>query len=229
MAQILVLAVGSMFWPLLLIVVVVALSTNRPMRILGWFYVGGMITTVSVGAAVVFALQDSSLMMGRRLPSAPWIDLVVGVLALLAAFVLRTAARRRALRGLEPAAEAGKTPSKSKEWVERLVASGGPLAFTGGVVGSIVPSPLVLVALADIAQLGYSDGATVAVIVVFYVIVFAFIEVPIIGYAVAPARTTTLASAAHAWLTRNLLWLGVWALAIVGAIQVVRGIHGLAT
>jgi Sap, sulfolipid-1-addressing protein len=225
--HILLLAVGSMFWPLLLIVVVIALSTDQPMRILGWFYLGGMITTISVGAAVVFALQGSPLFTGRRMPSAPWVDLVIGLLALVAALALRIAARRRALRIPEPGA-ANKT-SRGEEWVQRLVENGGPLAFAGGIVGSIVPSPLVLVALSDIAQLGYSDAATVLVIAGFYVIVFAFIEAPIAGYLVAPDWTKTTAVAANAWLTRNLLWLAVWALAIVGAIQVVRGIHGLLT
>jgi hypothetical protein len=224
LVQILLLAVGSMFWPLLLLVVVIALSTDRPMRILGWFYLGGMITTVSVGAAIVFALQDSSLMTGKKLPSAPEIDLVVGVLALLAAFALRRVASRRAL--VTPDLGAVEKTSRGEAWVQRLVANGGPLAFAGGIVGSILPSPLVLVALADIAQLGYSDLATVFVIAAFYVIVFAFIEAPIVGYVVAPEWTKATATTVHVWLMRNLLWLAVWALTIVGAVQVVRGIAG---
>jgi hypothetical protein len=55
--QILLLAVGSMFWPLLLVVVLIALRTSRPLSILVWFYLGGLITTVTVGAALVLVLR----------------------------------------------------------------------------------------------------------------------------------------------------------------------------
>ena len=41
--EIALLAIASMFWPLLLVVVVVALESSRPARILVWFYIGGFI------------------------------------------------------------------------------------------------------------------------------------------------------------------------------------------
>ena len=53
-------------------------------------------------------------------------------------------------------------------------------------MGSSVPGPLVIIGMAQIAQLGYSTIATLVVILVFFVIVFTFIEVPIGGFLVAP-------------------------------------------
>jgi hypothetical protein len=216
------LAVGSIFWPLLLVVVVIALESSQPQRILVWFYLGGFVTAVSVGTAIVFALQDSPLMTGSRLPSAPWVDIGLGVVALVLAIALERAHRRRAARRAR--ASASKRRSRSKDWLQGVVENGGRLAFAGGVVGSVVPGPLVLVGMADVAQLGYSTIATLIVILAFFVIVFTFIEVPIAGYLVSPESTRTVAIAAKAWLDRNLLLLAAWALAIVGAIQVIRGI-----
>jgi len=220
--EIALLAVGSMFWPLLLVVVVIALETSHPAKILLWFYVGGFVTAVSVGAALVFLLQDSPLMTGSRLPAAPWVDIVLGTLALVIGFLLRRAHRRRERH--RPRREAAKKQSKVEDRLHRLVENGGPLAFAGGVVGSVVPGPLVLIGMANIAQLGYSTIGTLVVILCFFVIVFTFIEVPIGGFAVAPEQTKATTLTVKAWLDHNLLRLAAWALIIVGAVEVVRGI-----
>ncbi len=215
------LAIASMFWPLLLVVVVIALESSRPTRVLVAFYIGGFLTATSVGTALVFALEDSPLMTGSRLPSAPWFDIVLGLLALAIAGACRRAHRHR-LRERRASEDSIKR-STSKELIRRLVENGGPLVFAAGVVGSVVPSPLVILAMAEIAQLGYSTAATLVVIVAFFMIVFISIEVPIGGFAFAPEATRTLSLRAKSWLDGNMLWLASWALAIVGAFQVVRG------
>ena len=219
--EIFLLGVGSMFWPLLLVVVVLALRTDRPVKILCWFWAGGMLTCVSVGAALVFALQDSTFMSGDKLSSAPWVDIVVGTLALVAAVVLRRVGRRNARRRRP---ETARKERRSSEWIERMIESGGPLAFVGGIVATILPAPLAIIAMADVAQLGYSTGASLLVIVLFYVVMFTFVEVPIIGYAVSPEATAARVTSFNAWLARNLVQLGVWALTIFGAAEIVRGV-----
>ena len=220
--EIALLAIASMFWPLLLVVVVIALESPDPERILVWFYVGGFLTAATVGSAMVFLLQDSPLMSGSRLPSAHGFDIALGLLALAAAYLLRRVHQRRERRRALQAAN--KKRSRSKDSLQRLVRHGGPLAFAGGVVGSCVPGPFVILGMADIAQLGYSTLPTLAVIVGFFVIVFTFIEVPIGGFALAPKRTRELTVEVNAWLDRNMLLLASWALALVGMFEVVRGV-----
>jgi hypothetical protein len=220
--EIFLLAAGSMFWPLLLAVVVIALRLPHSLRILAWFWAGGMLTSVSVGAAIVFALDGTEPKSGS-LPSAPWIDIVVGSLALLAAAVLqRVGARHPRQKEAQP--ETPKRESRTSQRIERFVQSGGPLAFAGGIVATILPAPLAIIAMADIAQLDYSVSGTVGVIIAFYVVMFTFVEVPMIGFVVAPERTKTKALAFNAWLDRNLVRLGVWALTIFGTAEIVRGI-----
>jgi hypothetical protein len=80
-----------------------------------------------------------------------------------------------------------------------------------------------LVAMKDIAQLGYSAAATVALIAGFYLVMFLPAEVPLISYLVAPARTTEVVGDLRDWLRRNGRRVAVITLAIVGAYLVIRG------
>lgn len=212
-----------MFWPLLLIVVIIALESSRPARILIWFYVGGFTTALSVGVALVYALEGSPLMTGSRLPSDPWIDAASGLVALALAFAIRRTHFRRVRRRPVPGDQHAR-PSRSKEKIQRLVERGGPLALAGGIVGSVFPSPLVIVAMADIAQLGYSKPATVAVAAAFFAVVFAFIEIPIAGYLIAPERTRALSVRTKAWIDRHMWLLAFWALSLAGTFQFIRGV-----
>ena len=66
--EISVLAIGAMFWTLLLAVDVVAVKADRPVKILGGFLAGGIVATVAVGCAVVFSLEHTSLVRGILTP-----------------------------------------------------------------------------------------------------------------------------------------------------------------
>ena len=218
------LAVASMFWPLLLVVVVIALQSERPLRVLLAFYLGGFLTAATVGTLFVFVLEASPLMTGSLLPSAPWFDATLGLLAIVVAIGCRSAHRRRRER---PSREATVKRSRSKELIQRLVRRGGPIVVLAGAIACIVPSPLVILAMADIAQLGYSAPATVIVIVAFFLITFAFIEVPIGAFVLAPDTTLSASLSLTAWLDRNLLMLAAWALALAGTSQLALGLVDL--
>jgi hypothetical protein len=75
----------------------------------------------------------------------------------------------------------------------------------------------------NVAELDYSADATLAIIVGFYLIMFTLVEVPIVGFLVAPERTRTAATAFNIWLGRNLRLVAVAALATLGTFEIVRG------
>ena len=212
-AELLVLAVASAFWPTLILVDVLAFRLPRPIGILAAFLAGGLLTTVTIGIVIVFFLQGTDLISGSRSTFDPVVYLTGGALALLAAAALD----RRGERPRE-------APREGPSAAERAVGGGLVVAFAAGVVLNIAPGVFPFVALTHIAELGGQDQAKVATIVVFYVIMFAFVEVPIVAYAVAPTRTTAAISAFNAWLDRNGRRLGVVVLAAVGAYLVVKGI-----
>ena len=220
--ELLVLALASTFWPTLILIVVLALRLDRPVKILVWFLIGGLLTTVSVGIAVVFALQDASFMTGSHPPADPAVDIAAGLLSLLAAFALSRRSRktpvsdRRSTRGACRSEEAVHGPACGRQ--------GAPIAFVAGVVLNIVPGTFPIVALKDIAEQDASDAAKIATIIVFYVIMFAFVEIPIVAYLFAPTRTIAAVDNFNAWLGRNGRRVAAYVLAGVGAYLVVRGI-----
>ena len=80
-----------------------------------------------------------------------------------------------------PAADSGR--------IEQMLERGAPLAFVAGIVLNLFPGFFPLIALKDIAELDEGFATTVALVLGFYVIMFALIEVPLVGYLVAPAWT----------------------------------------
>jgi thiol:disulfide interchange protein len=215
--EIFLLAVGSMFWPALLAVDVVAFKAPKPVRILGGFLAGGLVTTVAVGCAIVFSLESTSLVTRSRHTTDAAVAIALGVAALVAAFFIRRGDQRRRAAEQEPP-----VPHTSAR-VERLGAHGVALAFVTGVVLNVFPGVLPFIALKDIGELDYSTTGTIAVIVGFYVVMFTPVEAPLVAFLVAPQRTAQAVDAFNVWLAGNLRKLAWLALAAFGAYEIVRG------
>ena len=221
--EIVFLGLATALWPLLLIVVVIALNTSRPMRILGWFLAGGLLTTILVDTALVFALQGSSFVEGPKPSADGWVDIIVGSLALLAALVLQLGMQGKGPKRFQPKPKSDK-PSRSEEWIESLVERGATLSFVAGIVATILPAPFALIAMKNISELDISDAQAFGLILLFNLLMFILVELPLVGFAVAPDWARRTATGFNAWLGRNLRSVVVYALAIVGAIELVRGL-----
>jgi hypothetical protein len=220
--ELLLLAIASTFWPTLIMIVVLALRMPHPVGILLSFLIGGLLTTVTVGLVFVFALQNSSFMSGSRPPANPTLNISIGLLSLATAVFLS----RREGVGANTAtthAEHASEP-KTSGLAERAVQRGPLVAFLAGVVLNIVPGTFPFVALKDIAQLDAGNGTKVAAVVIFYVIMFAFVEIPIVVYLFAPERATAGVVGFNTWLGRNGRRIGVYVLAGVGVYLTVRGV-----
>jgi Sap, sulfolipid-1-addressing protein len=216
------LAIASAFWPVLVVVDLIALRTPRPVPLLAWFLAGGLLTTISEGLVIVFALEGTTV--GSSRPSVGgWANLIGGCVALLAAYLLRArAARRRNEQPAEP------TPLKKTSRTERMIEDGGPYAFAAGVVLNVFPGIFPLIALRNISALSYGNGAKILLIVGLYLCTFALIEVPLIGLLVAPARVEPMVRGLNQWLDRNGKRIGIDLLAIVGLFLLARGVVQLA-
>jgi thiol:disulfide interchange protein len=173
---------------------------------------------MTVGLIIIYALEHSSLVSRSRSTTDPAVDLAAGAIALAAGLLLA----RRADPKPDRAGGAG-VAAKPPGRIDRMLSRGAALAFLAGVVLNIVPGVLPFVALKDIAELDYSVPATVLILLGFYVIMFAFIEVPLVAYLVAPARTAIETARFNAWLDRNWRRLGAYALVVLGVYLLVRG------
>jgi hypothetical protein len=216
------LAIASAFWPILIVVDLVALRTGRPVPLLAWFLAGGLLTTISEGVVIVFVLEGTTLGSSRSSVGG-WGNVIGGCVALLAAYVLR--ARAAHSRNGRPPALA---PAKKASRTERMIEHGGLYAFGAGVVLNIFPGIFPLIALRTISSLNYGNGAKILLIIGLYLCTFVLLEVPLIGLLVAPARVEPWVDSLNSWLDRNGRRIGIDVLGLIGLILLVRGIAQLA-
>ena len=221
--EIALLGLASALWPLLLVVVVIALNTSRPVRILGWFLVGGLLTTISIDTALVFAFQGSSFTEGPRPSADGWVDIVVGALALLAALVLRLGTQGKGPKRFQPKPKDDR-PSRAQEWIEDLVERGATLSFVAGIVATILPAPFALIAMKNISELDITDAQAFGLIVMFNLLMFSMVEIPLEGFLVAPDWARRTATGFNTWLAENLRKVAIYALLIGGVIELIRGL-----
>ena len=104
----------------------------------------------------------------------------------------------------------------------------GSLAFAA-VVGAMlaVPGPFDLLAFGHMARGGYATIELGVLIVVFALIKFLLIEVPIVSYAISPASTAARVSRFSNWMVANKLEVIAAVVGVIGLVLIVRGVAGL--
>ena len=189
---------------------VLMLNRPRPTLQLAAFLCGGFLMGVSVGVIVLFAVES-------RLPKSahftlPRVQIVIGVLALLAAiFLLCTTGRPR-------------TPPP---WLIRLLEDTSPWIAGVAGLGIALPSLDYLAALAVIAAGSATAATRVSALVVFNVVAFTLVEFPLLAYLVAPERTHAAMTALHRWIRARRRREVAALLAAVGSVLVAAGLLGV--
>jgi MFS family permease len=223
--NVLVLAVGAAVSPTILAVVIVVLHRPRPRRLLAAYLVGGLLTSIAVGIAIVTSLTELDAVSGSSPAADPIVNFTIGFLCLLVAFVLATdrdaglSERRREKKEGKP---------QRDPWSERVLSRGSaPIAFAVGVALNL-PGAFYLVALKDIAQGIDGLGSQVAAIVIFNLIMFVLAEVPLLGYSFAPDATQKKVEQLNDWMARNARQIVIVVATTIGLYLVARGIVGIA-
>ncbi len=206
------LALLSAVYPTLIAVVVVALATPRPAKMMAFFLLGGMIASVTVGLAIVFALQGTSIANSSKSAVNASVYFGVGAFALLLAVVVR---RRPPAQHKDGDGRVTRLLSRSQK---------ARIAFAVGLLLNLAPGAWYIVALKDIAQSNYDNTEIVAVVVGFCIIQYALIELPLLGFAFAPERAADLSRRFSSWLGDNTRTVAVTILVAGGCYLIVRGI-----
>jgi hypothetical protein len=210
--------------PTLLGATTVMLLLDHPKRLLLGYLAGAMLTSVTLGLVIVFALDGSASTAQHTL--SPAMDLALGAILLLVAWVVRPSRQPNGGGWLEARRrrkEEEKGDKQPPKW-QRTLSKGS--ARTTFVVGALLtlPGASYLIGLHKIAGSDPSTVAAVAAVLAFNVIMLALLELPLIGYVFAPDWTPRAVDRFKEWFSRNARRLGFRAALVIGALLIVRGL-----
>ncbi len=211
---VLVMAVAVSLEPFRIGMTVLMLNRPRPLLQLTAFLSGGFAMGMSVGLVVLFVLRRA--LTGSQWFTLPRAQILIGVLALVAAAVLTVKASAGRQAG----------PRGFSTRTRRLLS--GRSLWVAGVAGLGIALPSVdyLAALTIILASGAAAMTRVGTLLMFNVVAFAPVEIPLLAYALAPGTTRSAMAALHEWIRarRRLEVAGL--LAVVGAALLAAGLAG---
>ena len=211
---VLVMAIAVSLEPFRIGMTVVMLNRPRPMLQLLAFLCGGYAMGITVGLVVLLAFR-SRLDVSTHL-TLPKVQIVIGVLALLIAAALTT--------GIWP----GRFDVPYTAGRARQLMTGRSLWVAGlAGLGIALPSVDYLAVLAVIVASGAAPTMQFGALLMFNIVAFALIEIPLVAYLVAPAKTRSVMTAMHGWIRSRRRPEVAALLAVVGCFLLGAGIAGL--
>jgi len=239
---VLVMALAVIFEPIRLGLAVLMLNRRRPMLQLFTFLCGGFTMGVGVGLVILFILRTTPLAGNFTVPQA---QIVAGLLALLVAVVLATSVFARKLIRRVPASaavggEAGcdggvdllePTPPGSLKRLsararEFLQGDSLHVAWVSGLTVAL-PSANYLGAMAAILASGAGPAEQAQALLLFNVVAFTLIEIPLASYLAAPQKTRAFMAALQVWLRTRSHWEFAVLLAAGGCFLIALGVSSL--
>jgi hypothetical protein len=207
---ILLMAIAVSMEPFRIGMTVLMLNRPRPALQLLAFLAGGFAMGAAVGLVVIFVFRPGLLWSAHF--TLPKVQIVIGVVAVLMAALLAS----------------GVMPMPSVPSRARGLAS-GPSLWVAGVVGLGIALPSIdyLAVLAVIVASRAAPSTQVGALLVFNVVAFALVELPLLAYLLAPDRTRASMAALNDWI-RPRRRRGVAAvLAVIGCVLLAVGTAGL--
>ena len=224
MSRVFLFALTAALNPTLLTATTVMLLLPSPKRLMLGYLAGAYTTGILVGVAIVEWLNSSGAVSDTKHTVAPGIDLALGTIALIAAYVVWSGdlARRRERRKLERADK----PKEPPRW-QRALSGGSPrMTFLIGLLLSF-PGASYLAALTEIHRQDLGAAGEVLVVVAVNVVMLVLLEAPLIAFAVAPEWTPVAIDRFKGWMARNGAEAIAIGLSVVGAALILRGVLAL--
>jgi hypothetical protein len=224
LGSIFLLSLLAMFNVTLLAAVTVMMLLPNTKKLMFGYLLGAYLTSISLGMLIVFSLHGSGSVETAKHTLGPAQDLVVGAVALLVGFVLRTGRDER-LRERRRRRKEAKGGGEEKEPLPmRMLGRGSArVTFAVGVVLTF-PGVSYLAALDRMAKLDASTAETALLVLGFCLIQQMLLELPLIGYALAPEWTQDAVVRFRAWLARNGRRAAAMVALAIGALLVLRGV-----
>jgi Sap, sulfolipid-1-addressing protein len=224
--DILLLAFSAALNPTLLAATTVMLLLPKPRNLMLGYLLGAMMTSVSLGLAIVFSLENSGAVKATQNTFSPAADIVLGAIFLIVARAL-SAERDAILRERRERRRAAKGEAKREKgpprWQQAL-SRGTPR--TTFVIGALLtlPGASYLVALTRLAKDDLGTPESVLVVVGFNLIMLALLELPLLSYLLQPDATPERVERFKAWLRRDGRRIAIRIATVAGMLLVVRGV-----
>lgn len=206
---------------------VLMLNRPKPLLQLLAFVAGGFAMGLTVGATVLFLLRR--VLLRSTYFTLPRVQILIGALALAAAAGLAAkiaADRRRGSRGVPPDRDrAG--PAWLTTRLRRLLDGRSLWVAAAAGLGIALPSVDYLAALAVILASGAPVMTQLGALLMFNVIAFSLVEIPLVAYLLAPTATRAAMTALQDWI-RSRRRIEVAALLVaVGLVLLAAGLADL--
>ena len=205
--------------PTLLGATTVMLLLDHPKRLLLGYLLGALMTSITLGLVIVFALDGSAKTAQHSL--SPAFDLALGSILVVVSYAIgRWGAEVSERRSRRHEAKASKGPPL---WQRTLSRGSARMTFVVGALLTL-PGASYLIGLNRIADHDAGTGASIAMVVGFNLIMLTLLELPLIGFAVAPDRTRVTVDRFKAWFAQNARRPASRVALIIGAPLIVKGL-----
>jgi hypothetical protein len=225
MSQVILLSLTASLNPTLVAATTVMLLLDRPVRLMAGYLLGAYVTSITLGLVIVFSLSNSSAKNTTENTISPAVDIALGALALMVAFVLYTGRHER-LKERRRERKAAKPDKGPPRW-QRELSKGSPrVTFVVGALLTL-PGASYLAGLDEIHKLKYSTATTVLIVIGFNLVMLWLLEVPLASFLVAPEWTPRAIERAKVWVSRHAHMFAVRGFAALGVLLIIKGIIGL--
>jgi hypothetical protein len=219
MSAVVLLALTAALNPTLLTATSVMLLSAEPKRLLLGYWLGAMMTSITLGLLIVFALENSGAVNTTKRTLSPIANLVLGALFLALALVLGSGRDQR-IRERRAEKKVGKGPPR---WQRTLDKGTARAAFAIGAMLTL-PGASYLAGLSRISKLDYATFPTILCVVGFNLVMLILLEAPLLALVARPERAEPAIERAKAWVAAHGRRVAVRFLAVVGGALVLRGV-----
>jgi len=219
----LLMAVAVSLEPFRIGMTVLLINRPRPALHLVAFLVGGFVMGTAMGVIVLFVLRPA---MGSAHFTLPRVQIVVGAVVLVNAALVATGVLGRK-RGDRPPGRLrrrfGPVVARTRQQLDERS------QWAAGVAGLGIALPSVdyVAALALIVASGADASVQFSALVLFNMVAFGLVEVPLLSYLIAPERTRATLSALYNWLRAHGRFGMSAPLAVVGCVLLGVGFAAL--
>jgi hypothetical protein len=225
MGQVILLALTASFNPTLVAVTTVMLLLDSPAKLMLGYLLGAYLTSITLGLVIVFSASNSSTTNTTENTLSPAVDIALGVIALVAAWVVWSGRHER-FRERRRERKAAKPDKGPPRW-QRELSKGSPRStFLVGMLLTL-PGASYLAGLDDIHKLNYSTTATVLIVIGFNLVMLWLLEVPLVSFLIAPDWTPRAIQRAKLWVSRHSHTFALRGFTLFGVLMIIKGIVGL--